>query len=117
MSDMKSTAGYIAEGALPYAAMPAGRLSTPAPTMLFTKLNISLGMDAVPPPDDDDDGDEELSSTVLHSEVLLLLLWRRSEDLVPLLLLPRNTVQDLNDNNDDVEGFTIESTECRVVDG
>jgi len=116
MSDMKSTAGYIAEGALPYAAMPAGRLSTPAPTMLFTKLNISLGMDAVPPPDDDDDGDEELSSTVLHSEVLLLL-WRRSEDLVPLLLLPRNTVQDLNDNNDDVEGFTIESTECRVVDG
>ena len=111
----------MAEGALPYAAMPAGKLSTPAPTMLFTKLNISLGMDAVP--DDDDDDDDELSSTVLHSEVLLLVLllsWRRTEDLVPLLLLPRNTVdgQDLNDNNDDdVEGFTIESTECRVVDG
>jgi len=49
-----------------------------------------------------------------------VLSWRRTEDLVPLLLLPRNTVdgQDLNDNNDDdVEGFTIESTECRVVDG
>ena len=111
----------MAEGALPYAAMPAGKLSTPAPTMLFTRLNISLGMDAVPPPDDGDDGDDELSSTALHSEVLLLVLsWRRTEDLVPLLLLPRNTVdgQDLNDSNDDdVEGCTIESTECRVVDG
>ena len=115
----------MAEGALPYAAMPAGKLSTPAPTMLFTRLNISLGMDAVPPPDDGDDGDDELSSTALHSEVLLLVMlmllsWRRTEDLVPLLLLPRNTVdgQDLNDSNDDdVEGCTIESTECRVVDG
>jgi hypothetical protein len=113
----------MAEGALPYAAMPAGKLSTPAPTMLFTRLNISLGMDAVPADGDDgDDEDDELSSTALHSEVLLLLLlsWRRTEDLVPLLLLPRNTVdgQDLNDSNDDdVEGCTIESTECRVVDG
>lgn len=29
---------------------PAGRLSTPAPTMLLTRLNISLGIVAVPPP-------------------------------------------------------------------
>ena len=80
-------------------------------------------MDAVPADgDDEDDEDDELSSTALHNEVLLLMLlsWRRTEDLVPLLLLPRNTVdgQDLNDSNDDdVEGCTIESTECRVVDG
>ena len=80
-------------------------------------------MDAVPADGDDgDDEDDELSSTALHSEVLLLMLlsWRRTEDLVPLLLLRRNTVdgQDLNDSNDDdVEGCTIESTECRVVDG
>lgn len=31
---------------------PAGKLSTPAPTIDFTKLNTSLGMEAVPPPFD-----------------------------------------------------------------
>jgi hypothetical protein len=33
--------------------VPAGRLSTPTPTMAFTRLNISLGMVAVPPPIED----------------------------------------------------------------
>ena len=74
ISDIKSMAGYMAEGALPYAAIPAGKLSTPAPTILLTKLNTSLGIDAVPPPDDDDDDDDvdelsSLSSKVLASEV------------------------------------------------
>ena len=32
---------------------PAGKLSTPAPTIDFTRLNTSLGMEAVPPPFDD----------------------------------------------------------------
>lgn len=88
MSAMNAMAGYIAEGALPYAAIPAGKLSTPAPTIFFTRLNISLGMDAVPPPPDDDDDNDEL--IVLDSEVLLLMSWwETTEDLVPLLLLPR----------------------------
>jgi len=46
---MSAVAGRIALGALPKAAIPAGKLKTPEPTILFTKLNISLGMDAVPP--------------------------------------------------------------------
>ena len=33
-----------------YINLPAGKLNTPAPTILFTKLNISFGMDAVPVP-------------------------------------------------------------------
>ena len=33
-----------------YFYSPAGRLKTPAPTIFFTKLKISLGMVAVPPP-------------------------------------------------------------------
>lgn len=31
---------------------PAGKLSTPAPTIDFTRLKTSLGMEAVPPPFD-----------------------------------------------------------------
>eukprot|EP00978_Attheya_sp_CCMP212_P040958 scaffold229254_cov51-Attheya_sp.AAC.2 len=50
MAPMSTDAGMSADGAFPMAAMPAGRLSTPAPTMLFTRLNTSLGMVAVPLP-------------------------------------------------------------------
>jgi hypothetical protein len=56
---------------------PAGRLNTPAPTIDLTRLNISLGIDAVPVPDpvfdgvDDDDAVEDgatLSSSDAASE-------------------------------------------------
>jgi len=50
MMPIRRVAGRIALGAFPYAAMPAGKLKTPAPTMDLTKLNISTGMDAVPLP-------------------------------------------------------------------
>jgi hypothetical protein len=46
---MRALAGTKALGALPKAAMPAGKPNTPAPTMALTKLKISLGMVAVPP--------------------------------------------------------------------
>mmetsp|Transcript_1559 Transcript_1559/g.2653 ORF Transcript_1559/g.2653 Transcript_1559/m.2653 type:complete len:103 (+) Transcript_1559:1313-1621(+) len=47
---IKATAGSTAEGAFPNAAIPAGRDSTPAPTIDLTRLKISLGMVAVPVP-------------------------------------------------------------------
>ena len=56
-------AGTSAEGALPKAATPYGKLNTPAPTMLLTRLKTRLGMLAVPP--------------------LLLLLLSEDESLAP----------------------------------
>lgn len=50
-SAMRIDAGTTAEGALANAATPAGRESTPAPTMFLTRLKISLGIVAVPPDD------------------------------------------------------------------
>jgi hypothetical protein len=41
---ISNTAGTIAEGALPNAAIPAGKDSTPAPTMDFTRLKMSFVM-------------------------------------------------------------------------
>jgi len=52
MSAMRMDAGSTAEGALAKAAIPAGRESTPAPTMLLIRLKISLDMVAVPPDTD-----------------------------------------------------------------
>lgn len=49
MAVMSVTAGMTADGALPNAAIPAGRERTPAPTIDFTRLNISLDIVAVPP--------------------------------------------------------------------
>lgn len=49
MSVMSAVAGITALGALPNAAIPAGKLSTPAPTIDFTRLKTSLGIEAVPP--------------------------------------------------------------------
>jgi hypothetical protein len=49
-SAMSPIAGTTADGALPKAAMPLGKVNTPAPTMLLTKLKTSLGMVAVPVP-------------------------------------------------------------------
>jgi hypothetical protein len=46
---MNPIAGIIADGAFPYVAIPYGKLNTPAPTILLTKLNISLVIVAVPP--------------------------------------------------------------------
>ena len=46
-----SIAGKIADGAFPYTATPQGKLNTPAPTILFTKLNTSFGIVAVPVPE------------------------------------------------------------------
>jgi hypothetical protein len=43
--EISATAGKIAEGAI-----PAGKLNTPAPTILLTRLNTSLGIVAVPVP-------------------------------------------------------------------
>jgi hypothetical protein len=40
----------MAEGALPNAAIPAGKDSTPAPTIDFTRLKISFVIVADPPP-------------------------------------------------------------------
>ena len=57
-------AGTSAEGALPKAATPYGKLNTPAPTMLLTRLKTRLGMLAVPP-------------------LLLLLLLSEDESLAP----------------------------------
>mmetsp|Transcript_57359 Transcript_57359/g.139940 ORF Transcript_57359/g.139940 Transcript_57359/m.139940 type:complete len:337 (+) Transcript_57359:680-1690(+) len=48
---MSTDAGIIADGALPNATTPAGKLSTPAPTILLIKLKTSLGIVAVPPPE------------------------------------------------------------------
>ena len=58
-------AGTSAEGALPKAATPYGKLNTPAPTMLLTRLKTRLGMLAVPP------------------LLLLLLLLSEDESLAP----------------------------------
>mmetsp|Transcript_8563 Transcript_8563/g.18256 ORF Transcript_8563/g.18256 Transcript_8563/m.18256 type:complete len:83 (+) Transcript_8563:1255-1503(+) len=49
MEAMRAIAGNMADGALPKAEIPAGKLKTPAPTIDLTKLKISLGMVAVPP--------------------------------------------------------------------
>ena len=38
--------GNSADGALPNAAIPAGRPRTPAPTIDLTKLKISFGIEA-----------------------------------------------------------------------
>lgn len=46
---IKERAGNKADGELPKAAIPAGKLSTPTPTMALTKLKTSLGIVAVPP--------------------------------------------------------------------
>ncbi len=45
---MSATAGIIADGAFPNAAIPAGSDNTPAPTILFTRLNVRA--DIVPSP-------------------------------------------------------------------
>jgi len=37
---IRKTAGMIADLASPNAATPAGKLNTPTPTILFTKLNV-----------------------------------------------------------------------------
>jgi hypothetical protein len=46
---MRKHAGISAEGAFPKAAIPAGRLSTPAPTMLLMRFTIDAVMEALPP--------------------------------------------------------------------
>jgi len=50
MTVMRATAGTTADGALANAAMPAGSVNTPAPTIDLTKLNTSCEMVAVPSP-------------------------------------------------------------------
>ena len=45
---MRTTAGSVADGAFPNAATPAGKLSTPAPTIPLTKLKTSFGIVAPP---------------------------------------------------------------------
>lgn len=50
MVAMRMVAGRTADGALPKDAMPAGRESTPAPTIDFTRLNTWLDMVDVPSP-------------------------------------------------------------------
>ena len=47
---INAIAGSNAPALLPNAAIPAGKLKTPAPIILFTKLNISFDIVAVPPP-------------------------------------------------------------------
>jgi hypothetical protein len=54
---IRERAGTMAPGLLPKAAIPAGRLRTPTPTMALTRLKISLGMVAVPP-DVSDEADD-----------------------------------------------------------
>ena len=49
MLEMRYTAGITADGEFANAAIPDGRLSTPAPTMFFTRLNMRLCIVAVPP--------------------------------------------------------------------
>lgn len=39
MTPIRPMAGITAEGAFPNAAIPDGRLRTPAPTIFFTELN------------------------------------------------------------------------------
>jgi hypothetical protein len=51
MAAMISTDGPTADRLPENAAIPAGRLSTPTPTIALTKLNTSLGMLAVPVPE------------------------------------------------------------------
>lgn len=53
MTVMRNVAGIMAEGALPKAEIPAGRLNTPAPTILLTRLKVRPDMDALPPLDED----------------------------------------------------------------
>jgi hypothetical protein len=77
---MRAIAGRTAPGADPHAAIPAGKLSTPAPTIPLTRLKMSCVTDASPPPppppvvdevgdsalsDDDDDA----SADVMHRTV------------------------------------------------
>jgi len=50
MMAMRVTAGIIADGAFPKAAIPAGRPRIPAPTMLLTRLKVRFVMEALPPP-------------------------------------------------------------------
>ena len=50
MAATNPTAGMAALGASPNAAIPAGSERTPTPTMPLTRLNTSLGIEAVPPP-------------------------------------------------------------------
>ena len=59
MMAINTVAGSRAPGAFPKAAMPAGKLNTPAPMILLTKLKISLGMDAVPLPLSFDASDDD----------------------------------------------------------
>ena len=49
MTPIVVRAGTRAPGWLPKAAMPAGKLSTPTPTIALTRLKISLEIEAVPP--------------------------------------------------------------------
>ena len=46
---MRPAAGMMAEGAFPNAETPAGKLRTPAPTILLTRLNMRADMVPSPP--------------------------------------------------------------------
>ena len=85
-------AGIIAEGAFPKEAIPAGRLNTPAPTILFTKLNVRLAMDASPPfvEEDSSFGRGESSSMSIDADAAAMM--------IPLLSFLQEDVGD-NDKN------------------
>jgi len=54
MTVMRIAAGIIADGALPKADIPAGKLSTPAPTIDLTRLKIMPVIGAPSEVEDDD---------------------------------------------------------------